>query len=143
MIYFVIGPPSAGKSYFIKHAFQDAVVVDLYDFQWDGMSIQDVADSYKAAEDALVSAVQNNKDKTIVFEHTLLKAERRKPYIEAVRKVSDEPIICLLFNPDEGTYQWLCRKRGISVNMMAFDILEKPDVEEGFQAVYEINPRIR
>ena len=73
-INFVIGAPCAGKSYFIRETFPDARVIDLYDFQGDDcMTIEDIAVSYKEAEDALINAIMTS-GRQIVFEHTLVKA---------------------------------------------------------------------
>ena len=45
MIHFVIGPACSGKSYFIRKTFPNAVVVDIFDFQENCYTVEDVAQS--------------------------------------------------------------------------------------------------
>ena len=97
MIYFVSGPACAGKTYYIKHHFPNAVVVDLYTFQSEENSIAKVKESYDKCALALEEAVRNNPTRDIVLEHTLLKAKRRPQYIEAIRKVNPQAQITMIF----------------------------------------------
>lgn len=139
-VVFVIGPPCAGKSYFIKNNFKNYEVVDLYDFQKDipFITAQEVLISYEKAKDALVKAIKEGKD--VVLEHTLLKAKRRTPYIEAVREVYDGDLECFAIIPNEKTYLARCKERGISEysGKANYSIYEEPQKEEGFDEVYII-----
>lgn len=90
-VIFVIGPAGAGKSTFIKEKFPNYKVIDLYDFQKNiNPSINNIWTSYMDCRDALMKAVSENDN--VILEHTLLKRERRKLYIDAVKSVKDVPI---------------------------------------------------
>lgn len=136
---FVIGPASSGKSHFIKEVFPNSTVIDLYDFQkGTPVNVASVMDSYKKAEEALIEAVK--KEKNVVLEHTLLRAIRRKPYIEAVKKVTDEPINCYVIKPSMKKFKEYCKKRKLNYKYEkeAFDVLEIPTKDEGFANIYII-----
>jgi predicted kinase len=139
-VVFVIGPPCAGKSYFIKNNFKNYEIIDLYDFQKDipFITAQEVLISYEKAKDALVKAIKEGKD--VVLEHTLLKAKRRIPYIEAVREVYGGHLECFAIIPNEETYLRRCKERGVSEysGKVNYSIYEEPQKEEGFDEVYII-----
>lgn len=142
-INFVIGPPCAGKSHFIKNVFKDAVVVDLWEFQKDipVFTRENLAESYTNTLNALTEAIEDNPDSEIVLEHTLLKAIRRQPYIEAVRELTDEPINCFVLRPYKDIYKKLCKMRKTLYDPIGIDMLENPTAKEGFENIYFINPK--
>lgn len=146
-IVFVIGPPCAGKSTYIRKNFQDAEVVDLYDFQENCRTVEDVARSYDDAEAALRGAVEKALERekegkdggTVVLEHTLLMAKRRPQYVNAVRSLSDCPIEIRVVCPDKEEYARRCRKAGVFSGFFesyaAYDMLEPPKEDEGFSKI--------
>ena len=88
-INFVIGPPCSGKSYFIENTFsKNSIIIDIWDYQKDlpYFNVENIIESYELAKKNLIEAIKNNPDKQIIFEHTLLKAIRRKLYLDAIRK---------------------------------------------------------
>lgn len=141
----VMGPSCTGKSTFIKETFPNATVIDLFDFQKDFMSVDEVMQSYIACKDALVSAIKENKD--VVLEHTLLKSKRRPMYINAIKEVTDEPINVYVLIPDKEDYLEFSEKRNCNMSKetidMMFDTLEIPTIEEGFNNIYIIKPKIK
>ena len=143
VVTFVIGPPCAGKSTYIKNNFQDAIVIDLWDFQKDisVFTMQTVADSYQKVLEALVEAIKEHPDKDIVLEHTLLREIRRRPYIKAVKEITDSPINCVAVKPDLDTYKEFCKQRKCNFSQDAMDMLEIPTIEEGFSIVVLVNPK--
>ena len=141
-ISFVIGPPAAGKSHFIRENFKDAVIIDLWDFQKDyqGFTEEIVIKTYEEAKNALLKAIRENLGKDIVFEHPLMKAKRRKPYIEAVKKVTSEPLKCFVIKPSLDDYAIYCNRRGgdLMFSILNYDLFEVPDKSEGFDEVFVI-----
>ena len=90
-VIFVMGPSCAGKSTFIANRYPNLRKIDLYDYQSHLFerkfyTIDDILKSYEDCKRDVVEAVKNNED--IVLEHTMLKAIRRKEYIDAIREVS-------------------------------------------------------
>lgn len=142
MIAFVIGPSCAGKSTFIKENFPEFKKIDLYDFQTDNMSVEEVWQSYLECRDALKEAVSDNEN--VVLEHTLLKRHRRDMYIEAVKEVGDFPIDIYVILPDVNTLLERRRARGIKLNSSRFlqeeiDMCDIPIKEDGFNKIVIIN----
>lgn len=141
----VMGPSCTGKSTFIKETFPNATVIDLFDFQKDFMSVDEVMQSYIDCRDALVNAIKENKD--VVLEHTLLKAKRRPMYINAIKEVTDEPINVYVLIPDKEDYLKFAEKRNCNMSKeiidMMFETLETPTIEEGFNNIYIIKPKIK
>lgn len=141
----VMGPSCTGKSTFIKETFPNATVIDLFDFQKDFMSVDEVMQSYIDCRDALVNAIKENKD--VVLEHTLLKAKRRPMYINAIKEVTDEPINIYVLIPDKEDYLKFAEKRNCNMSKeiidMMFETLETPTIEEGFNNIYIIKPKIK
>lgn len=135
----VMGIAGAGKSTYIKEHFEDIKVIDLFDFQEDInlFSTDDIMKSYEACRDALIEEIKKGND--VVLEHTLLKAKRRKMYIDAIREVTDAPIECILIYPKKEEL----KRRKIKRNIFSCDehidaeisTLEIPKVEEGFSNV--------
>ena len=146
---FVIGPPCAGKSEFIKNTFPDKKVLDLYEvqygengvFKYGFISYEDCLKSYEILRDNLVEALKNKED--VILQHTLLLSKRRPMYIDAVRSVSDEPIDVYAIVPDESTYIKLQEKRGLYPDLKALEMFEIPKQEEGFRNIYIVKPMIQ
>lgn len=142
-IYFVIGISCSGKSKYIEDNFKDTIVVDLLDFQQNLIFLtQDsIMESYQQCMDELIKQIKENKDKDIdiVLEHTMLKAIRRKVYIDAVKEVCDTPITAIVINPPMEVLKERSVKRGYKEDeqyiQSALDILEIPTIEEGFDSV--------
>jgi predicted kinase len=136
-VVFVIGPAGSGKSTFIKNNFPDAIVVDLWDYQEDCYSMQDIIDSYNNAEEALKEAIKENlnTDNTVVLEHTLLKQIRRPQYIDAVKSLTDTPIEVFAMNPSQEEYKKRCNSSKKPFYKDYLEIYELPEVEEGFGSV--------
>ena len=146
-IVFVIGPPGAGKSTYVKRNFPDADAVDLYDFQENCSTVADVARSYDEAEEALREALKRSLEKerrgedggTVVLEHTLLRAKRRPQYVDAVRSLTDAPIEIHVVCPSREEYARRCRKTGLFSGPFesyeAYDMLETPKENEGFSKI--------
>lgn len=141
----VMGPACAGKSTFIKETFPQATVIDLFNFQKDFMSINEIMQSYIDCKDALISTIKEGKD--VVLEHTLLKAKRRPMYIDAIREITDEPINIYVVMPDSDTYLEFSQKRKCEMTKemidIMYDTLEIPTLDEGFSNIYIIKPQIK
>ena len=138
MINFIVGPPNVGKTYFRKHTFGEVPTVDIWDYQFYGMTVGDVWESYKNTQRDLVKTIKETEERPIILEHTLLKAKRRIPYIEAVREVTDEEINCYVILPTMKKYEEYCEKNGMPTEyarnvIREFEIHTK---EEGFDNVY-------
>ena len=138
-IIFVIGPACAGKSTYIKNNFSDFKVIDLYDFQKDYafLGYNECVESYEKCKDALIEAIKNNEN--IVMEHTLLKAIRRKVYIDAVKELGDYEIECICIKPSPEVLNKRRELRNIKSKIEwdkeELDLLEIPTIEEGFSNV--------
>lgn len=142
-IIFVIGPAASGKSTYIKENFPDYKVVDIYDFQKNQLvsTVESTWISYHKAKDALIKALKEYDN--VVLEHTLLRAERRPMYIDAVREVTKEPIDVIVFNLPASTIAERRIERSPMINYdtalnyaeMELDLLEIPTKEEGFNNI--------
>lgn len=138
-ITFVMGMACSGKSSYIKKHFPNATIIDLYDFQKNKpfLGYEEVVKSYEECKEAVLEAIKRGED--VVMEHTLLKAIRRKPYIDAIREITDAPIDIVLINPEIYTLAARCRRRGIynDENYLRknLEILEIPTKEEGFDNI--------
>ena len=148
-IVFVIGPPGAGKSTYVKKEFPNAEVVDLWNFQkFTSATVESVWKSYQDCEKALKEALERAKKKeeageqaTVVLEHTLLMAKRRPMYVSAVREITDDPIEVHVVYPNLREYKRRCREAGLFsgeyVQLDAYEMFESPKPEEGFsETVY-------
>jgi predicted kinase len=136
-IVFVMGPACAGKSTFIKKHFPDFYKVDLFDFQTDFMSVDMVMKSYEDCKNALIDAIKTHEN--IVLEHTLLKAIRRKVYIDAVKEITDIPIEAYFIYPSDEELKENSLKRKIKVDTWTLknyrETAEVPTKNEGFVSV--------
>lgn len=141
-VIFVIGPSCAGKSTFIANRYPNLKKIDLYDYQSYLLerkfyTIQDILKSYEDCKNAVVEAVKNNED--IVLEHTMLKAIRRKEYIDAIREVSDTPIGVVVIYPSDDKILEHADKRGVFMTQNELndyrEIFEEPKFSEGFSKI--------
>lgn len=141
MIRIVMGIPYSGKSHFIKNHFPNSRKIDLYDYQANCFTTEQIWDSYVKTKDEIINAINNNED--FVVEHTLLKAIRRQYYIEEIRKVTNEPIEIYCLICDKETYLEHSELRGSKSSEYMYKIqtetFEIPTKEEGFENVYIIN----
>ena len=138
-IIIVAGPTCAGKSTFIKENFADKEVVDLFDFQENiaFFNVTSIMRSYEECRDALIEKIKEGKD--VVLEHTLLKAIRRKFYIDAIREVTNEPIEIYFLMPEREVYRQQLKERKQPTDDDFIDgsysILEIPTKDEGYNQV--------
>ena len=138
-ITFVIGIPCSGKSTYIKENFPNTKIIDLYDFQKDlkCCTPDTIWESYIKAKDAVLECIKNNED--VVLEHTMLRAERRKFYIDAIKEISDAPIDIVLINPLPEVIAKNSEKRNIHKSVESIEweleILEFPEYEEGYRNI--------
>lgn len=145
MIIFVMGPSCAGKSTFIKKNFPDYKKIDLYDFEIEnGFSVEAIMQAYEECKNALVESIKNKEN--VVMEHTLLKAIRRKVYIEAVKEITDEPIVGYFICPSDDELKANAKRRMISfwkdeLNNIR-EIMELPTTKEGFNEVHIIDKNL-
>lgn len=140
-IIFVMGPSCGGKSTFIKNNFPEYKKLDLYDYEEkNGFSIPAIIQSYDEIKEDLIDAIKNNED--IVMEHTLLKAIRREVYIDAIKEVTDSPIIGYFILPSDEEIESNAKKRKVRLYEGELDnirnILDIPTVDEGFAEVHII-----
>ena len=146
-VIFVIGMANAGKSTYIKEHLSEFHKVDLYDYQENIKTFADIWKSYEDVKDEVIEQLKTHD--TVVFEHTLLKAERRAYYIEAFKEAyPDVELEVILCHPDLNTFKRNARNRhGVPLNDTrleniyedALSILEKPTESEGFTKVTEIS----
>jgi len=145
-IIFVIGPSCVGKSTYIKEHYKNFEIIDLYKFQQDYkiLGLAQVVESYEKCKEALIKTVKENKN--VVMEHTLLRAERRIPYIEAVKALGNFDIECVCIKPN---IELLVKRKilrgldqyGLSeeeIKQMCEEelkMLELPTVDEGFSKI--------
>ena len=136
-IIFVMGPTGGGKSYYIENNLKDFVKVDLYDFQKNNMTYDEVWESYMKCKDKLIEEIKKGND--VVLEHTLLKGIRREIYINAVKEISDVSIEAVWIFPDIEKYKENSLKRFHAFSQRMYDefkeVSETPTVEEGFSSV--------
>lgn len=148
-VIFVIGMANAGKSTYIKKHLSENPKVDLYDYQENIKTFDDILKSYEAVKDEVIEQLMIHD--TVVFEHTLLKAVRRAYYIDAFKSVyPDVELEVILCHPDLDTFKRNARKRhGVPLHdtMLenlyedALSVLEKPTEAEGFTKVTEIDTK--
>ena len=138
-----MGITCSGKSKYIQSHFPNAIVIDLFTYQM-GKSLVDkdsIMETYQECMNELVKTIKNNIDNDIdiILEHTLLKAIRRKPYIDAVKSVCDIPIIAILINPPMNKLIERSKSRGFRGSSTFIqnnlDVLEIPTIDEGFEKV--------
>lgn len=134
----VMGPPGSGKSTYIKEHFADRTVIDLFDFQENRFTEDEIMESYIKCRDALVQAIKDGK--SVVLEHTLLKRKRRPMYIKAIRSVTDAPIHVYAMNPSLEKVKSYSKKEKSSVGLYKYylELLELPTKDEGFDEIYII-----
>ena len=148
-VIFVMGIANAGKSTYIKEHLSEFPKVDLFDYQENIKTFDDIWKSYEDVKDEVIKQLKTHD--TVVFEHTLLKAERRAYYIEAFKEAYHEvELEIILCHPDLETYKRNARNRhGVPLHdkMLenlyedALSVLEKPTEAEGFSKVTEIDTK--
>lgn len=142
-VIFVMGIPCSGKSTYIKNNFPDATAIDLYDYQANIQTIEDVWKSYEAVKDEIIKRLES--EDLVICEHTLLKAERREYYLHALKEaypgINCEIILC---RTDIDTYKRNHVARHgepatddfIKNRYNGFlEVLEEPTESEGFSKV--------
>ena len=137
-IIIVMGPACAGKSTYIKRNFENFTVIDLYKYQEQNSTIAKMAESYENCKQDFLKAVKEGKD--VALEHTLLRASKRKEYIDAIRKITDCDIECICLCPSFKTIRERrklrnCYYGGDLAIQDALDVLEIPKTMEGFSSV--------
>lgn len=135
----VMGIPGSGKSHYIEENFKDRKVFDLYKYQVDYpiLGVEEVIESYEKIKEDVIKALKDGED--VVMEHTLLRAIRRKPYLDAFREATDEPIEIILINPPKKVIVERKKERKIFIGESSIDAelecLEIPTEEEGFDKI--------
>lgn len=137
-IVIVMGPACAGKSTYIKRNFENFKVIDLYKYQEENYSITGMARSYEKCKQDFLEAIKNGED--VVLEHTLLRASKRKEYIDAIREITDNDIECICICPPLKTLRQRrklrdCYYGGDQAILDALNVLEIPMTKEGFSSV--------
>lgn len=145
-VLFVMGIANAGKSTYIKNHLSDFPKVDLYKYQENIKTIDDIWKSYEDVKDEVIKQLKTND--TVVCEHTLLKAERRAYYIEAFKEAyPDIELEIILCHPNLEAYKRNARRRhAVELNDEYLEnryeenvsVLEKPTKAEGFTKVKEV-----
>ena len=147
MVIFVFGMPGSGKTIYIKEHFPDFEHIDIKRFQRSlppgctrERREQQMLAEYEECRQALVDALKTHEN--VVLEHTLHKAIRRTPYIDAVRNTTDQEIIAYVFDPDADS---LLRMSGAQDDAdvrkrIIYDksILEIPTDSDGFAEIHII-----
>ena len=142
-VIFVMGIPCSGKSSYIQNNFPDVATIDLYDYQANIQTIEDVWKSYESVKDEIIKRLGN--EDVVICEHTLLKAERREYYIHALKeaypKINCEIILC---RPDIDAYKrnYMARHgEPVTDDFIKnrydgfLEVLEEPTEAEGFSKV--------
>ena len=139
----VMGISGSGKSTYIKNHLKDRVVIDLWDFQknYTFFTQSNIIESYEKCMKKLQEELKNGND--VVLEHTLLRGIRRKPYINAIREITNDPIECIVINPNLDILRDRKKERKIYYNdeeiQAELEVLEIPTIEEGFDNITIIN----
>lgn len=137
----VAGPPCSGKSTYIKNSreLSKKTVVDLYDFQRNHMSLSEVQESYALCYREVAKQLNNGKD--VVLEHTFLKAQRRKEFLEFLRERYTGDVHMVYFHTPTEVLTERIKKRGIAKGKekeLAESFLsqtELPTYEEGYKTL--------
>ena len=139
-----MGIPCSGKSTYIKSNFPDIETVDLYDYQENINTIEDVWKSYEAVKDELIKKLQT--EDFVICEHTLLKLERREYYLHALQEAYPEitfEIILCCPSFDEYKRNHIARHGGPETDEFIenryngfLEVLEEPTEAEGFSKVF-------
>lgn len=133
-ITFIMGIPGAGKSTYIKNTYDDEnfIKLDLLDYQqllwedWEMPTVELVFESYTNLLEGIENSIKYGKD--IIVEHTLLKAIRRKIYLDALKKYDVKlKIICIKVKKED----YIFKTRYDDY----MDVLEEPTLEEGWDEV--------
>ena len=137
-IIIVMGLACAGKSTYIERNFKDFKVIDLYKYQEENYSVDRIVRSNEKCKQDFLEAIKNGED--VVLEHTLLRAERRKEYIDAIREITDNNIECICICPSFNVLRQRrkmrnCYHGGDRAIQDALDIFEIPKTSEGFSSV--------
>lgn len=148
MICFVIGMPGVGKSTYIKENFKNEIIMDIFEYQNKYGVIEGYYKMMNDLKNIIVSP--ERRDKSIIVEHTLLRKQRRKEYIDAIRAVSDEDIVLVFIDKnDNKIYQQMLKRyketepdidkrtmENIKKQINAHrSLLEKPTSDEEFSKI--------
>ncbi|MNV71758.1 hypothetical protein D3C71_1647960 [compost metagenome] len=135
-----MGMSGSGKTSFIKKHFKDEFVLDLLDFQkriWpDNVSptTELVLQSYEELKSEMLNQL-NNHD-VIIVEHTLLKVQRREPYL-SVLKDKNVKITGYFLDITEKAFNE--RHGHTFMYHGAKEIQELPTMEESFDELFVIS----
>lgn len=155
---FVIGGTAAGKTYFIRHFFEDKDVEksDIYDFQqlaYEEAGYGKFAPIPVHAQFSCLLKAQNmhmqdivqklKEGKSVVAEQTFFKAKRRITYIDEVRNnIPDVKIEVYVILPDDERWEANCKARGTVSFKESKSLMENnfefPNPAEGFDAIFEV-----
>lgn len=159
MVSFVIGVNASGKSYFIKHYFQDDDWERLDVFTYQQRVAKESESKWLSAREELLRANDLLRDdivalvrerKNVVVEHTLYRALRRLGYIDAIREEDpDIPIVVYAMTPSDQRLYCNCEERAKETGGSAKShyecaksdlekVWEFPNPAEGFTKIYTV-----
>lgn len=124
-IHFVIGPAGSGKSTYIAKDFKGYICLDIWHYQKHltlGSGTTAILRSYATHRRDCIN-IANAIKGDFVIEHTLLRPERRKYYIDKLKKFGS--LICH-YTTDTG---WFSE---------AELVYKHPTLEEGFNELIEV-----
>lgn len=154
---FVIGATATGKTYFIKHHFEDKnlSVLNIYDYQQKAYEEAGFKNSIpfsvqfrclKKANDMhlhdIIGELKQGHD--IVAEQTFFKAKRRIAYIDEIRRnVEDVKIEVFVMQPSLERWAENLKLRELGNNVESYKEQAEKDIEfpnpaEGFDTIYEV-----
>lgn len=149
-IVFVTGPAYSGKTIYIGQRFPGAKVItertyylNIYGAETNEMMNDIHQNAQYYCREGLQNLIrQAEEDDIIVFEHTLLHKDERKFYIDAVKEVTDVPVECVVMCPNEEDLEKMFTGMSQLRSLYDYhkDLLELPDLSEGFVSVTQARP---
>lgn len=148
-IVFVTGPAYSGKSIYTAREYPEASVIDMRTFEYmmeaaeSNEELEEIAEnSMKYCREALLHMIRNGgEDETIVLKHPMLMKQTREFYLEAIKEITDCPVECAVMLPDLEQMKELTGNETSLLNLYEYErnILEMPDVSEGFASVEAVH----
>lgn len=149
-IIFIAGPAFSGKSIYIQQNFPEARLVKISTFNkiayeaFDNEELETLAmNAQLYCKEALQNTLRCAKeDETVILEHQLLKKEGRAFFIQAVREVTDQPVECIVMDPDEEMIEKMLgfEQSFIMLHKYEKGKMELPAESEGFAKVEIVHP---
>ena len=149
-IIFIAGPAFSGKSIYAARYFPEAKVVKISTFNeiayvaFDNEELETLAkNAWLYCKEALQNTIRAaGPDDTVILEHQLLKKDDRAFFLAAVREVTDEPVECIVMDPDEEMIEKMLdfEKSFIMLHVYEKGKMELPEAQEGFAKVEIAHP---